>query len=286
MHCLRVWIAEICQDQLGILDRQWSQKWSEHPWPSLDSCVRKCHRASCRESRCGKSIGLRCEPSPLRSLLNPKFGFLEPELRGQRWCWSYPGREWASCRRWCCAKWCRMCTSLCRFCRSLSWRRCASGPRRCWCTLQPIWEVVVVEIKGGRGEHLQMAIVKSAGNYMVKKLTLECENHLKFALISLLLYSRTYIHIGTYMYDLVYKSSRNLWKVNEWGTHHGLSVTILTTHGEVQSKRVAVDDVYVTCFRSSQGIDATAKGFVGIDVDNDSGVFAMNRYWKMCAKLG
>ena len=52
---------------------------------------------------------------------------------------------------------------------------------------------MVVEIKGGRGEHLQMAIVKSAGNYMVKKLTLVCENHLRFALICLLLYIDSYI---------------------------------------------------------------------------------------------
>ena len=60
-------------------------------------------------------------------------------------------------------------------------------------------------------------------------------------------------------------------------THHRLSVTILATHGKIQSKGVAIDDIHVAGFRSSQSIDSPTEGFVGVDVDDDSGVFTMNR---------
>ena len=60
-------------------------------------------------------------------------------------------------------------------------------------------------------------------------------------------------------------------------THHRLSVTILATHGKIQSKGVAIDDIHVAGFGSSQSIDSPTEGFVGVDVDDDSGVFTMNR---------
>lgn len=59
---------------------------------------------------------------------------------------------------------------------------------------------------------------------------------------------------------------------------HGLSVTILPGHGQVQSERVAVNDIDVARFRSSQGINSAAEWFVGVDIDHNSSVFTMHAH--------
>lgn len=59
-------------------------------------------------------------------------------------------------------------------------------------------------------------------------------------------------------------------------THHRLRVAILSTHCEIQAERVAVDDINVARFRPAQGINPSTEGLVGVDVNHNSRVFAMN----------
>lgn len=55
-----------------------------------------------------------------------------------------------------------------------------------------------------------------------------------------------------------------------------MCVAVLATHGQVKSKRIAVNDIHVARFRTSESVDPTTEGPIGVDVDNDAGVFTMN----------
>ena len=60
-------------------------------------------------------------------------------------------------------------------------------------------------------------------------------------------------------------------------SYRALCITILPTHGEVQPKGVAVDNVNVACFTPAKGVDPAAEGFVCPNVDNNPGVLAVHR---------
>lgn len=59
-------------------------------------------------------------------------------------------------------------------------------------------------------------------------------------------------------------------------TYNTLCVTILSAHGEVQSEGIRVDNINVTCFRTSQSVDATVEWLIGAYLNSDTGVFAVN----------
>lgn len=58
-------------------------------------------------------------------------------------------------------------------------------------------------------------------------------------------------------------------------TYNTLCVAILSTHRQVQSERIRVDNINVTGFRTAQGVDTAIEWFVGAHLDSDSGVFAV-----------
>lgn len=61
-------------------------------------------------------------------------------------------------------------------------------------------------------------------------------------------------------------------------THHTLCITILSTHGEIQSEEIRVDDINVTGFRSTQGIDTSVEWLICADLNCDPRILAMNGY--------
>ena len=66
-------------------------------------------------------------------------------------------------------------------------------------------------------------------------------------------------------------------------TYNGLGVAILSTHGEIQTKGVAVDNIDVAGLRSAQGVNPSAERLIGINVHHNSSVFAMNADIIACA---
>lgn len=60
-------------------------------------------------------------------------------------------------------------------------------------------------------------------------------------------------------------------------TYHTLCITILASHGQIQTERIRIDDINVTGFRATQGIDASIEGFVGVNLNSNTGIFAVDR---------
>lgn len=61
-------------------------------------------------------------------------------------------------------------------------------------------------------------------------------------------------------------------------TYHALSVTILSTHREIQSEEIAIDNINIASFGSSKSVNSSIERFIRTNLDSDTSVFAINRY--------
>lgn len=59
-------------------------------------------------------------------------------------------------------------------------------------------------------------------------------------------------------------------------TYHTLSVTILSTHREIQSEQIAIDNIDIARFRSSEGVDTSIEWFISANLNGDSSVFTID----------
>lgn len=61
-------------------------------------------------------------------------------------------------------------------------------------------------------------------------------------------------------------------------TYHALCVTILSTHCEVQSEEITIDNINIASFGSSKSVNSSIEGFIRTNLDSDTSVFTINRY--------
>lgn len=59
-------------------------------------------------------------------------------------------------------------------------------------------------------------------------------------------------------------------------SYHTLCVAVPSAHRQVEPERVGINDIDITGFRTSQGVDASVEWLVGAHLNGDSGVLAVH----------
>lgn len=68
-------------------------------------------------------------------------------------------------------------------------------------------------------------------------------------------------------------------------TYYALSITVLTTHGQIKSEEVTVDDVIIASLRTSQSVNTSIEWLISLHLNRDTCIFAVDGHWKYCFKI-
>ena len=61
-------------------------------------------------------------------------------------------------------------------------------------------------------------------------------------------------------------------------TYHALRITILTTHSQIKSEEVTVDNIVVASLGSSQCVDTSIKWLICFHLNSYACIFAVDRH--------